>query len=136
MWTGKTIDKKFVRGDTQIIVEYTNGVDTFQETVAVASISNLNQTLVNRINGLNSGEQAITDLVLGTVDITPTPVVTPTPPTQAQIDQQQWLKDYQLWIKVKSTLVDTGIVPITQTQVAALKTKVISNLKAEYINLI
>ena len=90
----------------------------------------------SRLETLNNGTVIDGKYAQGaTVDVTD-PVVVPPVLTQAEKDANEWVTDYYKWLRVKTTLIDTGVVDAGQTQVVALKTKVQNNFKPAYLNLI
>jgi hypothetical protein len=65
-------------------------------------------------------------------DLTPTPDPTPEPPTQAELDRQEWEEDLLKLEKVQK-LITLGVLTGNETQVTTLRTKVTTNFKPTYI---
>ena len=136
MFTAKIIDKQKEGAALRVYVEFSDGVTTVTESCIPQDEDGFKFWVKSRLATFN-GAQTI-DATYATdadVDVSE-PVVVPPTLTQAEIDRNEWLMNYAKWIKVKTTLVDTGIVLITQPQVAALKAKVSAGLKAEYLDFI
>lgn len=139
-WTATATAPVMAGADVSVTVTYTNGTNrgarTFTETINASSPALIKQTVINRLAQLHAATDALTTLQAGPVDTTVTPPPDPPQPTQAELDRAAWLKNYYLWIKVKTTLIDTGILTGSETAIAALKTSVQTGFKAAYINYI
>ncbi len=92
-------------------------------------LTTLKAQIKSRLDTLNA-QDAFT-VPTGVIDVTP--IVTP--PTQAQIDRDQFISDYQLWTQVKHGI-DMGVLTGNEAQVVALKAKVQSEFKPIYLNLL
>jgi len=133
MWTANLDSITKTGGDASIKVTYTNGNSNVTETYTFATPTMLKATVANKINELNAVDNFISTTSTGPIDTT-LPAPTPDPvPTQAELDRQQFLKDYQNWVKVKTTLIDTGILTGSEAAVVALKTKVQNTFKPAYL---
>ncbi len=131
MYTASIVEKKQERNNVKVIVEFNNGTDSFtQEFVfSVFSMEMLKTNAKQVLDQLNSID--LSSIPTGPLDVTQTTVVL----TQAQIDQTQFMKDYLVWIQVKRGI-DVGILTGNETQVVALKSKVQSEFKPAYLNLL
>lgn len=136
MYTAKIFDKSFNAGILRVQVEFTNGTDSIYESCVPQDEGGLKYWVKSRLDQLNFATTIDSKLPIGsTVDVsTPTPVI----PTQtaAEIARDEWLKDYRTWVKVKSTLIDTGILTGSETKVVNLKAKVMSGFLPAYVDLI
>lgn len=133
MYTAKINRKDYVAGVLRVFVDFTNGTDTYTEHCIPQDENGLKFWVKSRLATYNAGAVIDTGYVDGsTIDVSD-PVVTPPVLTQAEIDQQEWLKDYAKWVKVKTTLIDTGVLTGSETQVVALKNKVTTNFKPAYL---
>jgi len=63
------------------------------------------------------------------------PEPTVVPPTQAELDQQQFLKDYTRWLLVKRAI-DVGILTGSETSVVNLLNKVKAEFKPAYLDIL
>lgn len=136
MYTAKIQSKTIEAGVLTVHVEFTDGTTSAVEWCKPQNEEGLKHWIKSRLETFNSAPVIAATYADGVVVDVTEPVVTPPILTQAEINRNQWLKDYAKWVKVKSTLIDTGIVAESQTQVAALKAKVVTGLKAEYLDYI
>ncbi len=131
-----TVQSKTVEANGVIAVNviFTDGTNNIPETVRPSDMDGFKYWVKSRLTALNAVPVLQTTLADGaTVDVSD-PVVVPPTLTQAQIDLNTWLGDYAKWIKIKTTLIDTGILTGSEAPVVALKTKVQTNFKASYLN--
>ena len=135
MYTAKIEDKSFNAGVLQVNVEFTDGVTSFIETVRPTSEDGLREFVRSRLGAINFAATDTKYVIGATVDPS-TPVVTPPTPTAAEIAQATWVYNYYKWTKVKSTLIDTGILTGNETKVVNLKAKVQSDFLPAYIDFI
>jgi hypothetical protein len=136
MYTATITNKEFINGALRVTVEFSDGVTTVTESCIPQDYDGLKFWVKSRLATFNSAKEIDTDLAINDpVDVAdPTPVVPVL--TQDEIDQNDWLQDYKRWVKVKTTLIDTGVLTGNETQVQALRTRVQTNFKATYINFI
>lgn len=133
MYTAKINRKDYVAGVLRVFVDFTDGVTTISENCIPQNEDGLKFWIKSRLETFNSASTIESTYADGAdVDVSD-PVVTPPVLTQAEIDQQEWLKDYAKWVKVKTTLIDTGVLTGSETQVVALKNKVTTNFKPAYL---
>lgn len=133
MYTAKIKSKEIVNGIASVTVTFSDGTTTIDETCKPQDMDGFKYWVKSRLAAFNSVPdiQALQDG--SEIDVSD-PVVEPPTLTQAQIDERQWFADYAKWLRVKSNLVDTGVVPSSDTQVQALLKKVKDNFKASYLN--
>lgn len=115
----------------EVTVEFINDLSHTKEQMIGFSI-NENEDVIKRafkqyLDELNYVPPAITDITV--------PPVIDTPPTQAQLDFQAWVKDRADLKKIKE-LVAEGIVPENSAEQIALQNKVNTGFKKAYFNLI
>lgn len=114
----------------QVTIAYTDGTRTDTVTERVSEASALKQIVRNGITE-RERRDAIAALIaappIGAVDLS-VPA-----PTQAQIDLQQFLTDYNNWVAVKTKLIDTGVLTGQETPCVNLLNKVKSEFKAGYL---
>lgn len=133
MFTAKINRKDYINGVMRVFVDFTNGTDTYTENCIPQDEAGLKYWVKSRLATFNAGEVIETSYTDGaTVDVSE-PVVPPYVPTQAELDEQEWLADYTKWVKIKTTLIDTGILTGQETQLVNLKTKVQTNFKPVFL---
>ena len=134
MWTATLVQKEKTNGNLRLVLQYTDGVNIVRrEYITNGQVPSgwLNQVVANDIKQLTNLDAYDAALALSAVSAAADPV-----PTQADIDQAQFFKDYNNWIDVKTKLVDTGVVPLSAAAVQNLLTAVKNELKASYIPLL
>ena len=139
MWTSKISQfNRLSNGKIEIVITYNDGISNFDEKYPVNSstytLDDLKKSIREKIKELNAIDAFIATLNLGDM-IAPMPDDVVVPPTQEELDQEQFLKDYRLWVKVKYAI-DAGVLNGTEPQVVALKSKVQSEFKPAYLNLL
>lgn len=131
MFTAKVKTKEELQQGIQVTVEFSDGQKTFEETVIPQDKTGFEHWVRSRLSSLNTIETIKTDYPddseVGAEEVPPTK-------TQAQLDEEQWFEDYYRFVRVKATLVDTGIVDIDNAKVQALLSDVQSGLKASYVD--
>ncbi len=95
----------------------------------------LAQKAKNKITFLTARDALVPTLVEGPITPADLPVITPPVLTPAQIAQNQFVQDYQLWVKVKHAI-DVGILTGNEVPVVNLKNKVQSEFLPSYLNLL
>jgi hypothetical protein len=133
MFTAKIQSKTLESGLLTVTVNFTDGVESRVESCVPQNLEGLKYWIKSRLETLNSGVTIAPTLVEGQDFDVSDPVVTPPTLTQAGLDKIEWFQDYHKWLKIKTTLIDTGIVLESQTQVANLKAKVQTNFKPAYL---
>lgn len=136
MYTAKIFDKSFTSGVLRVQVEFTNGTESLFESCVPQDENGLKFWIKGRLEQLNFASNIDSKYTIGsTVDVS-TPVVTPIVQTQAEIDQEKWFKQYNKWVKIKTTLIDTGILTGNEPKLVTLKGKVQSDYLPEYLDLL
>lgn len=130
MYTATLTDKKIVDGKIVATVSYTNGADTLVETISFIDVETFKRAVKSKVDALNTTATAVNNLSLGAIDTTPTPPTL----TQAQIDEQTWMNQYTKWVRIKTTLIDTGILTGNETALVNLLNQVKTGFKAAYVN--
>lgn len=130
-WTATITGKTFSNGKLTLNIELTNGTDTVNKTIEnVQNIAHLKTSIKQLIDTQTSLESLAGAISTGLFDSTPDTL------TQAEIERNDWLKDYARWIKIKKNLVDTGILTGSETQLTTLLTSLQTNFKPAYLNFI
>lgn len=135
MYTAKIHDKSFDAGVLRVQVEFTNGAESIFESCVPQDEGGLKHWVKSRLTQLNFAGEVDTKFPVGsTVDLS-TPVEEVVR-TQEEIDRDKWLKKYNKWVKIKTTLIDTGILTGNEANLVTLKGKVQSDYLPEYLDLI
>ena len=133
-WTPTLIAAEKQNGKIHVVIRYSDGTITFSEDQFLSSPQTLNDIVANRINQLTALDSFFATLVVGSaISTTPTPVV---PLLQPEIDRNAWLVLYRKLVKAKTTLVDTGVITVSNPTYAALLSQVQTGLLASYLDYI
>jgi len=132
MFTHKIISKEFENGVLVLGVEFTDGVKVITEAVKPQDEDGFKYWLTQRLNSLNSLSELETVTLNTTIDLSPSVVVK----TAEEIAKDEWFKKYNRWINVKTNLIDTGVVLISNPKAQALLQSVKDGLLPEYIDLL
>lgn len=134
MYTAKIHDKSFDAGVLRVQVEFTNGTESLFESCVPQDEGGLKYWIKGRLDQLNFATTSDVKYAVGsTVDLSETPVVQK---TQAEINRDNWVLLYQRWLRVKTGLIDTGILTGNEAKVVALKAKVQSDFLPAYVDII
>jgi acyl carrier protein phosphodiesterase len=115
-------------------VEFSNGEDTFIESIRPQDRAGFDHWLNSRLQSLNSLKDFVAEDNVNKVIEKVEPTVVEL--TQKEIDRNTWLEKYRKWVRIKQTVVDTGIVPATNPKIVAMLEDLKATLKAEYIDFI
>lgn len=130
-WTATITGKTFSNGKLTVNLELTNGTDVVNKAIEnVQSLANLKISVKQLTETLTALESFADTISTGSFDSTPDTL------TQAEIERNDWLKDYYKWIKIKKNLVDTGILTGSETQLTTLLSSLQTNFKPAYLNFI
>ena len=136
MYTAKVQNKAMNNGVLTINVVFSDGTTSIMESCQPSNDDNFKNWVQGRLNQLNAGPVVASKYNDGdVVDLTHPAPVTPTM-TAADIAQQAWFKNYYKWTKIKTTLIDTGILTGNEPKLVALKAKVISDFLPAYIDVL
>lgn len=136
MYTATISRKDYVGGVLRVFVNFSDGTNTTEEYCIPQDVDGFKFWVKSRLATYNSApmiESAYTDGA--TVDVAD-PVVPPVVPTAEEIARDAWLANYKKWIKVKTTLIDTGVLTGSETKVVQLKTKVQNDFLPAYLDFI
>lgn len=134
MYTAKIHDKSFDAGVLRVQVEFTDGTTSLFESCIPQDEGGLKYWIKGRLDQLNFASTSDVKYAVGsTVDLSETPVVQK---TQAEINRDNWVLLYQRWLRVKTGLIDTGILTGNEAKVVALKAKVQSDFLPAYVDII
>lgn len=135
MYTAKIHDKSFEAGVLRVQVEFTNGTESIFESCVPQDEGGLKCWIKGRLDQLNFAATIDSKYAVGSiVDVSITQ--TTSTKTQAEIDRDAWVLLYQKWLRVKTGLIDTGILTGNETKVVNLKAKVQSDFLPAYVDFI
>lgn len=129
-WTATIDGKSFNNGVFEIHVTYTNGIDTFGEAYAIRGVSDAENEIINRLSQLNSVD--LSKIKLGSF-ASPSPVI-PVPPTQDEIDKQNYFTLLSKWETAKADI-DKGLLDKSNSDFLKLESDLKSAYKSEYSGL-
>lgn len=127
MYTAKLKDRIMESGAVRWVVEFSNGTDGWNESFQVTRYAQLQQRVARKLAELNFVDTFTID---GVIDPT---LPAEVPPTQAEIDRNQWLMDWRK-LEVANKLVQAGVIADTLPAYVTFKNKVIADFKNSYIN--
>ena len=125
MYTASLVEKLIENGKIRWIVEFSNGTDSFKDSLVGGNYEWLKRSVASRLAELN------TEVTLGPIDTT---IVPPTQ-TQAEIDRDQWLRDWSNLLGAQK-LIAAGVIADTLPAYVTLKNKVTTNFKNAYVTLL
>lgn len=136
MYTAKIHDKSLNEGRLWINVEFTDGVTSIVEGLSPQDENALKEWVKEKLNFYNNVKPVVDLLNSGdTIDVSE-PVVEPQViPNDIKL-RNEWVQRYNRWVKVKTTLIDTGILTGSETALVTLKNKVKTDFLPDYINYI
>lgn len=134
MYTAKIFDKSFDAGVLRVQVEFSDGTNTIYESCIPQDEGGLKYWVKSRLDQLNFASVIDTKLPVGaTIDTAPE-VVPPPVFTPEELARDAWLNNYRKWVKIKSTLIDTGILTGDEQKLVQLKAKVTSDFLPAYLD--
>jgi len=133
----QSIEVKKAEGKIDAIVEISDGTTTFKKVFTIAlreeDVENKIKLQVKHfIEGLQNADTVVAPVTMGAIDLTKVPSTLPTP---AETQRYNWTVDYNRLVGAQK-LIDLGVISNTLPEYLALKNKVITNFKKEYVNII
>lgn len=136
MYTAKIQRKDYINGAIRVFVEFTNGTEIYTESCIPQDENGFKHWVKSRLDTLNSASIIETNYLDGsTIDISDSVPIS-IELTVEEIARNEWIENYRKWLKVKETLIDTGVITASNPKAAALLAKVKTDLKPEYIDFI
>lgn len=127
MYTATLKNRLIENGKIRWVVEFTNGSDVFTESFNVNKYNDLQPIVARRLAELNYVDTfTIDDVIDSTIQVA-------TPPTQAELERNQWLQDWKK-LEVANKLVQAGVIADTLPAYVTFKNKVAADFKVGYIN--
>lgn len=134
MYTAKVKNKEEVSGQIKVTVDFSDGTNTFTESVVPGDKTGFYHWVNTRLKSFNDSIELQSELTENAEVVPPTPDPEPNP-DQAELDKRAWFADQQKLKVIKSELIDLGIVPETNPKIVALRDSLKANFKAEYFSL-
>jgi hypothetical protein len=131
MWTATVKSKELVGGALNVTVDFTDGTRTVTESCIPQDKAGFEFWVKSRLATFNGGVAIDAEYAVDAPVVIAEPVVVP--PTQAELDYAEWFNDFNRLVRVQK-LIELGIIQASNAKVVALKNKVTTNLKAEYID--
>ena len=134
MYTAKIENKSLDNGIYRVVVSFTDGVTVINDSCSPSDEFGLKFWIKSRLTQLNSAPVIDATFPNGQVVDVSDPVVVPIVQTPEEIAADKWMKQYTKWVKIKTTLIDTGILTGNETKVGALKAKVQADYLPAYLD--
>ena len=136
MFTAKIQRTESTHAGLDIYVDfYNDGAFSHTENLVPQDKTGFFYWKESRLKSLNTKEELKTELSVGQ-DITAFTDEVAVELTQAELARKEWLEKYSRWVRVKETLIDTGVIAETNPRAQALLAEVTAGLKPEYIDYI
>lgn len=139
MYTTKIIEKTIQRSAKRVVVkvEFTkdgvSDVEEFSFGFTSFSLDALKKAINIHLDALQKAENEVLNVKTGVIDTTitePAPIL----PIQAEIDREKWIKGFDVLQNLKP-LIDNGILTGSEPKIVALKNRLKTDFKPEYIKL-
>ena len=127
MYTATIVSKNFTEGVMQVLVEFSDGVQTLSKAFNIKSESNLKNEIKNELNRLNELEVFFTALPLGAYTVVDE--VT----TQATLDKDAWFRDFNRLEQLTKLNTLGALRPNAVAGLDTLRTTVSTDFKNAYI---
>lgn len=133
MYTAKFISKTENQGQIIVTVEFSNGTNSFKETVTPQDAKALKWWVRDRLNHFNAASEIDTTYSTGQViDVSEEPAPAP---TAAELAKEAWFVDFMKMQDIQK-LIDMGVFAGNETKIVNLRNSLKTNFKPEYLNLI
>lgn len=134
MWSANIIKKDIdvINQAIIILVRFSATDKSFDKKLvfgATITLEEVKRRIKQEITRLEQAEDNA-DILEGAVDLTG--VTTDIPQTQAELDKQEWFRDFERLKKVQE-LINLSVLTGNEAAVTTLKNKVTTNFKAAYI---
>lgn len=130
MWTAIIKEKGVAAQGTYVDVSFTDGTSTVVERCYPQDLAGFKYWVNGRLSAMNVSTDIDAKYAVGGQVVVNDPVVTP---TAAEIAQAEWFNDFRRLQQVQK-LVDLGIILNTNARLVALRDKLKTGLKVEYID--
>lgn len=131
MYSASIVDRAIVQGVLRVKVQYTNGEDTFNDTIETSQTQDKDwaqRQIAQRLKHLNTLPDLHDSIELGTT------ITEDLPAAVAQTDREKYVADYVIFNKMAAGM-QLGIVSRDNADFLALKQKLADNFKPEYADI-
>ena len=128
--------KALNEGRITINVKFTDGVNATIETCIPQDADAFKSWVKERLRFYNASAILDTELQENAEIDTSDPIVKQAVIPPAVLARNNWIELYSKWVKVKNTLVDTGVLTGTETTLVNLRNKVKNDFLPDYVNYI
>lgn len=135
-WTAKITDKSLSEGKLSVTVELDNGTEKFGERFTIPNAQSpewLKDRINERIKVLTDLSTYADSLSVGEVDLTPTAIPEPEPPSKEETDRNQFVQDFTKLQQLQKAL-QVGLVK--KEDIDAQGAIVKSKFKPEYLDIL
>lgn len=131
MWTATVKNKDATTGIMHVSVDFSNGVKTLTEVCIPQDKDGFDHWVKSRLATLNSATVIDSVYAVGSPVVIADPVVAT--PTAAEIARNEWFNDFRK-LQQAQKLVDLGVILTTNAKIVALRDRLKTNLRVEYID--
>jgi len=128
MWTAKVTNKEQTAQGYAVDVEFTDGTTTQTERCIPQDLNGFKHWVKGRLQSFNCEVD-----IDANYDVNSEVTFTEPELTQDEIDFRTWMRDFAR-LKTVQELIDLGIVANDNAKVVALRDKLTTNIKADYID--
>ena|SRR3990167_9064114 len=136
MYTAKINRKEDRGGIMEVFVDFTDGVKTYTDSCKPQDADGFRYWVKSRLDSYNSSVLLQDKFIEGETFDVSEPTTLPPILTQEETDRNNWLEKYSKWIRIKATLIDTGIITASNPKATAMLSDLKTTFKAEYIDFI
>lgn len=131
MYTASIVDRAIVQGVLRVKVQYTNGEDSFNDTIETSQMQDKDwaqKQIAQRLKHLNALPDLHDSIEIGTEITQDLPALT------AQTEREQYVADYTTFNKM-AVAAQAGIIDRDNPHFLALKKKLGDGFKPEYADI-
>jgi len=138
-WTATLESKEQLAGRIKLRVIYTDGTDSFTESVEIVAPGDAKAALRDvqrRLDQLDRMDTIFQAITVGPIDFSPLDPILPappTPPTPQELARRTWVRDFTR-LRAALLLVDMGVLVATNPQIIALRATVTADFLPAYID--
>ncbi len=136
MYTATVKKKEFIDGVLLITVAFSDNIKTITDSCKPQDKDGFDHWVKSKLATLNGAVEIDTNYAIDAIIDISNPIVILPEMTPAEVARNTWITKYLKWVKIKATIIDTGIVPITNTKIANMLADLKSTLLPEYIDYI
>lgn len=135
-WTATLLEKRLHRGQLDVVVRFTDGRQTFEESFSTRDDPGsgwLAQAIRIRTAALDRLTAFSGTLAPGPIDLTVLPPPPPPEPDPAEIARAAWLADHRQWLRYQEA-VKLGVLPADAPEITTLAAVLRANWLPEYVD--